>query len=440
MRYVPERANRDRAHAVGAVLCTLLLVSAAACSGDDDSGPAASACKEDNPQCGEPCKKSSECGLGLLCKEGVCAPECDKPGSSAGCDDGEVCSSDRICMRMTPGSGSGSGGHGGGFGNPTGGSSGSHSMGAGERDGSVTCASTVVRAKKIIPTVILIVDQSGSMTEKFADGTRWDVLRGFLLMQPGGLIDDLQSQVRFGLAMYSARSDDNGQPAGECPLVTSVAPALDNYQPIADAYNPAEPIDDTPTGDSIDKIVDDLDIANDPDADPSATIFVLATDGEPDRCEQLDPQSDEGKQEAIAAVQRAFTLGIRTFIISVGEGTVSAEHQQAMANAGLGLDPMGGSAEYWVAGDDKTLRDALVSIVGGQVGCDVALNGRIDSGDPCLGKVTLDGQPLGCNDDNGWQLVDDMHIRLNGQACDDLKSRDDALLDVSFPCGVDVVF
>jgi hypothetical protein len=343
-------------------------------------------------------------------------------------------------MRMTPGNGSGSGGHGGGFGNPTSGSSGSRGMGSGERDGSVTCASTVVRAKKIIPTVILIVDQSGSMTEKFDDGTRWDVLRGFLLMQPGGLIDDLQSQVRFGLAMYSARSDDNGQPAGECPLVTSVAPALDNYQAIADIYNPAQPIDDTPTGDSIDKIVDDLDIANDPDADPSATIFVLATDGEPDRCEQLDPQSDEGKQEAIAAVQHAFTLGIRTFIISVGQGTVSAEHQQAMANAGLGLDPMSGSAEYWVAGDDKTLRDALVSIVGGQVGCDVALNGRIDSGDACKGKVTLNGEPLGCNEDNGWELVDDMHIRLNGQACDDLKSRDDALLDVSFPCGVDVVF
>ena len=184
------------------------------------------------------------------------------------------------------------------------------------------------------------------MDESFADGTRWDVLRGFLLQQPGGLIDDLQSQVRFGLAMYSARSgEDDPAPVGECPIVTTVAPALDNYAAISAAYMPAEPIDDTPTGDSIDKVVDDLGLATaDPDAMAGPTVFILATDGEPDRCELLDPQTDEAKQEAIAAVQRAFGLGIRTFIISVGEGTVSAEHQQAMANAGLGLDVNSGDA------------------------------------------------------------------------------------------------
>jgi hypothetical protein len=418
-------------------MCLVLLPAAAAC-GDDDDDQVAKGCPDDSPLCGSPCKKTAECGLGLRCADGTCAPECDEPGSAKGCDDGEVCSKDRICMRAT--ASSGSGGH-GGFGN--GGTSGGRpDTGTGTSDGSVpTCASTVVRASKIIPTVILIVDQSGSMTEKFADGTRWDVLRGFLLMQPGGLIDDLQTQVRFGLAMYSARSGENDPaPVGECPLVTSVAPALNNFPAISAVYSPAEPIDDTPTGDSINKIIDDLDLANDPDAQPSATIFVLATDGEPDRCEELDPQTDEGKREAIESVQRAFSLGIRTFIISVGEGTVSAEHQQAMANAGLGLDGTASNAEYWVAGDDRSLRDALVSIVGGQVGCDVALNGRVDSGDPCLGKVTLNGEELGCGDPNGWELVDDMHIRLSGQACDDLKSRDDALLDVTFPCGVDVVF
>lgn len=436
MRYVLRHAGSEHARVLRAILC-LVLLPVAAC-GDDDDDQVAKGCPDDSPLCGAPCKKTEECGLGLRCSDGTCAPECDEPGSAKGCDDGEVCSKDRICMHAT--AGSGSGGH-AGFGNPNGGASGGP-PGTGTSDGSVpTCASTVVRANKIIPTVILIVDQSGSMTEKFADGTRWDVLRGFLLMQPGGLIDDLQTQVRFGLAMYSARSGDNDPaPVGECPLVTTVAPALNNFAAISDVYSPAEPIDDTPTGDSINKVIDDLDLANDPDAQPSATIFVLATDGEPDRCEELDPQTDEGKREAIESVQRAFSLGIRTFIISVGEGTVSAEHQQAMANAGLGLDGNTGNAEYWVAGDDRSLRDALISIVGGQVGCDVALNGRVDSGDPCLGKVTLNGEELGCGDANGWELVDDMHIRLSGQACDDLKSRDDALLDVSFPCGVDVVF
>jgi hypothetical protein len=360
-------------------------------------------------------------------------------GESAGCGQGEICDTNGMCVAGTGGRG------GSGFNNPIGNAGGGGRggrSGAGNRDGSVgECADTLVRASKIIPTVIVIVDQSSSMDEEFADDTRWTVLRSSLLQQPGGLIDDLQAQVRFGLAMYSARSgEDDPAPVGECPMVTTVAPALDNYAAISGVYGPAEPIDDTPTGDSINKVIDDLDLANDPDAMAGATVFVLATDGEPDRCEELDPQTEDGKREAIESVQRAHGMGIRTFIISVGEGTISAEHQQAMANAGLGLDPVGGDAEYWVAGDDRSLRDALISIVGGQVGCDISLNGKVGAGDACQGMVTLNGEPLACNDPNGWELIDDQHIRLMGQACTDLKSQDNALLDVSFPCTVDIVF
>jgi hypothetical protein len=418
---------------MGWVAALALLMGA--CSDDADSGPP---CVGDE-HCGEVCSDERPCPLGLYCAdEGVCAQQCG-PDDADACADDEVCNATGMCVKR-----SGGGGGSGGFGNPPGTAArggGGAGRPPGNRDGSVgECANTVVRASKIIPTVVLIVDQSSSMTEEFDDGTRWDVLRDFLLQDPGGLIADLQSQVRFGLALYSARSDDMGQPMGECPMVTTVAPALDNFAAIRATYAPANVIDDTPTGDSINKVIDDLNLSNDPDAKPDSTVFVLATDGEPDRCEELDPQTEEGKQESVGAVQRAFGLGIRTFVISVGEGTVSAEHQQAVANAGLGLDPMGGDAEYWVAGDDRSLRDALISIVGGQVGCDIALNGRVGAGDPCLGTVTLNGEELACNDPNGWELVDDSHIRLMGRACDDLKSQADALLAVSFPCAVDSVF
>jgi hypothetical protein len=105
----------------------------------------------------------------------------------------------------------------------------------------------------VIPTVILIIDQSSSMEESFGSDTRWNTLRDFLLESPDGLIADLQSQVRFGLAMYSAESGGaNPEPIGECPMVTSVAPALDNFDAIEAVYAGAEPIEDTPTGDAID--------------------------------------------------------------------------------------------------------------------------------------------------------------------------------------------
>jgi hypothetical protein len=389
--------------------CLVLL----SCSGDDEGG---GPCVGGDERCGATCSEDNRpCPVGLYCSEaGQCAKECDLDNPCAG---GGMCRPNGTCT-------------GGRDGGTSSGASGT-GPGGGLRPGA--CADTVVDTSRTTPTVILIVDQSSSMEEEFDDGSRWDVLRDFLLEEPNGLISDLQSQVRFGLAMYSAESGGTApDPIGECPMVTSVAPAIDNYGAIADVYRDAEPIEDTPTGDAIDRIVDDLPL--NPESAPDPVVFVLATDGEPDRCEELDPQN--GQAEAIAAVERAYTQGIRTFIISVGEGEISAEHQQDVANAGLGREPGDADAEYWVAGDDQTLRDALTSIVGGQLGCEIALNGRVEGDDACLGRVLLNDVELECDGDDGWELVDPQHIRLLGTACDQLKSGDDVYLDVSFPCDV----
>jgi len=308
--------------------------------------------------------------------------------------------------------------------------------GDGSMDGDPNvCADVVVEAARVTPTVILIIDQSSSMTASFSGGTRWDVLKGFLLDNPDGLIFSLQDQVEFGLALYSAESRDGGDggpPIGECPRLTQVAPAPNNYDAIRRVYNPADVIEDTPTGDAIDAILDSLLSVPDPDPDP--TIFIVATDGEPDRCEELDPQNGQG--EAIAAVDRAFGSGIRTFMISVGEGTVSASHMQDMANAGLGR----GGAEYWVAGDDATLRRALEDIVGGVLSCDISLNGTIeDITEACTGTVKLNGRDLACDDPDGWEATSPNSIRLNGSACDELTMTRGAILEASFPCDIVII-
>jgi len=413
----------------------LLLVS---CSSHDAAGggkgggaDGAPACVDGDARCGTKCSALEPCASGLHCaSSGVCEKACvfDDLSAPNTCSSLERCTATGECA-------------------PIGMPSGSPLFDGGSwLDGSLTgpsdttCADTVVRTNRVIPTVMLIVDQSGSMDDDFGDGgTRWNVLRDFLLQQPDGLIDDLQSQVSFGLAMYSARSlPDSPLPDGECPIVTTIPPALDNFDAIAAAYRANEPIDDTPTGDSIEKILQDLNIGVDPDAMQSPLVFVLATDGEPDRCEELDPQTDTAKDEAIAAVQHAFTLGVRTFVISVGN-EVGADHQQAIANAGLGRGPGDPDAEYWVAGDDQSLRDALRQIVGAQVGCDVKLQGKVTGGNACAGHVLLNGTPLQCDDPDGWELVDPEHIRLRGAACDQLKQSDDLLLDVKFPCNVTIV-
>jgi hypothetical protein len=299
-----------------------------------------------------------------------------------------------------------------------------------------SCQVADVSATRVIPNIILVIDQSGSMDEAFAGaGSRWDVLRDFLL-KPDGLIAMFETQVRFGLAMYTAldaSESDTGKT--QCPMVTSVAPKLMNYADISASYRGAAPLGETPTGDSIDQIVDALPKGQlDTDAEP--TVLILATDGEPDRCEELNPQ--RGQAEAVAAVERAFSMGIRTYIISVGTD-VSAQHQQDVANAGIGhaaSDP----APYWRAGDDASLRAALTEIIGAQVSCEVTLKGSLQNGDPCLGTVELNGEALKCKGQDGWELSDPKHIRLLGKACDDWKSLRNAVVHARFPCDVQVIF
>ena len=295
------------------------------------------------------------------------------------------------------------------------------------------CADVEISATRVTPNVVLIVDQSASMDDPFGTADRWNVLRDALMEPTTGLVPNLQSFVRFGLAMFSARNgEDNRLPVGMCPLVEQVDPALNNFDAINAVYGPAEPIGDTPTGDSVDYILDQFQNTPDPSTDP--TIFILATDGEPDRCEELNPQN--GQEESVAAIERAHQMGIDTFVISVGDGSVSEGHLQDVANAGRGVTAGQPDAPFWVAGDNQGLRVALEEIVGGALSCSVRLQGEIDPTQACQGQVELNGRPLNCDDTNGWRATDSQHIELMGESCQAFQTNPGVTLEASFPCSV----
>ncbi len=388
-----------------ALLGTLWLVWASGC---DCSGPhdPLGPCARVNPppSCEDSCGPGlDDCPLGFYCTDnGVCTQDCDPLRPDENCYMGS-CTEDGHCI--------------------------GRQMADANVDANNSCADVRVQAQRVTPNVVVIVDQSGSMTASFGGSNRWDALRDSLLAQPDGFIAALQSSVRFGLAMYSSRADD-GPATGMCPLIEWVPPALDNYGAISAVYSPASPIDETPTGQSIDAVVAQLNMTPDPSTDP--TIFILATDGEPDTCEVPNPQN--GQPQAIAAVERAYGMGIRTFVISVGED-VSRAHLQDVANAGVGATGM--DAPFWVAGDDVGLRDALGEIIGGQLNCVVELSGRIDDlSEACVGRVTLNGRALTCDDPNGWRAIDANHIELQGEACMTLQSTPGVTLEAIFPCGI----
>jgi hypothetical protein len=74
--------------------------------------------------------------------------------------------------------------------------------------GDEICASAVVQTNKNMPTVVFIVDGSGSMCAPFGESsTRWQALRGALLDPMKGLIYRLQNAVRFGITLYDGTID-----------------------------------------------------------------------------------------------------------------------------------------------------------------------------------------------------------------------------------------
>jgi hypothetical protein len=376
--------------------------------GCDCAGPGRNGvCNVPSPPaaCGESCSSLDTCPAGFYCADGACTADCS---DDVACPSGTSCSPTGMCM--------------------------------GGNDGSVldveprdvmgsdnTCAAVDVGAERVTPNVIVIVDRSGSMEDnEFPEDsgvTRWDALRDALLDEPAGLLFSLQASVRFGLVTY----DESGTPAG-CPDLETVPTAISNFTTIEDRYRALEARGGTPTGDSIVEILDRLDDLV-PSSDPGdPTIFILATDGEPDTCEDGDDEVN-GRRESVEAVTSAFGMGIRTYVISVGTD-VSTDHLQAVANAGIGDS----DAPFWVASDTAGLNTALETIIGGVVDCRLTLEGAINPELACSGTVSLDGSPIPCDDPDGWHVIDATTIELTGDACTELQGG--ATLTARFPCDV----
>ncbi|UQA61945.1 vWA domain-containing protein [Polyangium aurulentum] len=385
----------------------------ASCGSDGGEAPCASVYAG---KCGGTCSNDLACPAGLYCGlSGTCTADC--ASGAAPCPSGQSCSPRGQCAI-----GGGAGGGGGedfidgGF------------VGAGGSTGSGQdgCADVNVKFEKQIPTVMLLIDQSGSMTSSFGNGNRWDVLYKTLMDPGAGVVKALEKDVRFGLALYTS---NNGSAGGACPLLTEVPIALNNHGAIDAIYKPAKPAGETPTGESIAEVTKDLEAFN--EAGPK--IIVLATDGEPDTCAEPNPQN--GQDESIAAAKASFAKDVRTFVISVGN-EVSLGHLQDMANAGAGL-PVGGAdkAPYYQALDQKTLIDAFNTIINGVRSCVLKLNGTVDEQSAQAGNVVLDGMKLGYNDPNGWKLNSPDEMELLGTACETIKSGDHQI-SVTFPCGI----
>lgn len=343
------------------------------------------------------------------------------------------------------------------------------------------CASTVVTTMKSMPTIVFVIDGSGSMCAPFGMSTRWQALRSALLDPSVGFIYRLQNAVRFGATLYDGTIDTNlatgaalsviqnppcallssvllGKNAGVCPLLLEAMPAkLDNAAAIDMVFPATELGGSTPTDRALSHVVDTLIPTlgqQTPDGAPQGpTYVILATDGAPnDIC--VGGVVGDGlaqQQGVIAAVDRAAGAGIKTWVISLADGDPALQaHLDDVARHGDKGNPQ---ARTFSPTNPDELIMTLAQLLGGAVGCHIALSGTVEQGQECLGTVEQNGQALSCCEQDmsgtmrcggtqtaspdGWRLSDPHSIELLGDTCAKfLLGSGASLLSARFPCAV----
>jgi hypothetical protein len=356
-------------------------------------------------------------------------------------------------------------------------------------EGGQGCNDLTVKFERVIPTVALLIDRSSSMTDnKYGTGTRWDVLKEAILNPDPtkGVIKPLETQIRFGLAMYTSTPQE-----ATCPAMGSVDFALSNFAAINTLYGPASTPNgkaETPTAEAIRATTEKLLAVK----EQGPKYILLATDGEPDGCPGTctgdcpvherpgyprDPNC--GQDESVAAVADAFSKGIRTYVVAIGN-EVGQDHLQALANVGQGLPPVLGEVKYsWLRyscnikpanfkgkyidlamdPNSKEIRIAplaqtpvnatayrpddpaglardLQKVIGTVRDCKFRLKGAVEMNRAPEGLVAIDSVAVKYGDPDGWKLNSKTEIELVGSACSKIQTDESKGVFISFPCGV----
>lgn len=306
-------------------------------------------CLEHSERCGfAGCETSEDCNPGRFCNSfGACAASCDTCGAAcseaAPCKAGQHCSvsgtceqectpnfADPSCGKAPTGETYLCGADGKCTTNPEeeepplglGGQGNSGTGGTKAEGGGEGCIDQEVQFRPEIPNVVLLIDQSRSMTDDAGFGAlveqeieagtyvpwgcaavtgdppespdqadpdwRWNVVRNVLFNPTTGIVKQLEESVRFGMALYSSENGSvvsGGGDAKVCPMLTEV-PIIEgdvnfgNYDEMLAQMQCSDLIVDTPTRESLTAVAEKLAAAE----LEGQKIIVLATDGLPDSC------------------------------------------------------------------------------------------------------------------------------------------------------------
>jgi von Willebrand factor type A domain len=382
-------------------ICLFLLLFAAACGSNGSSSGPCDVVPPD-PSCNLTCDPQpgapSSCPDGFYCNpDGKCYAQCTQTGNQ--CGDGYTCTYDGHCLPGDSGGGSGS--------------------------GSNDCPRVAFTAKAVTPSILLVIDRSGSMNENFGNppAQKWASVKSALVDNTNGVVSQLETKAYFGTMIYDTANQ-------MCPRLTTVGRALNNVAALRTALEtPPDGNASTPTAKSI--VAATASFAAIPPPTGSPPIIVVATDGAPKNCSD---EANTPEQNVVAAAAAAYAAGIKVIPLSVATDGPTKTHLQKVANAGAGVQAGQPNARLYEGNNPAELKAAFDAIIGGAVSCDLTVNASVTQEQAAAAIIRLNGRALTFGTE--WVLVGDRTIRILGAACTMLKSTVNPAVDGTFPCGV----
>jgi hypothetical protein len=238
------------------------------------------------------------------------------------------------------------------------------------------------------PTVLFVVDGSGSMSEGFGGPSRWQALRTALLDPMTGFISRFQDKASFGLLIYDGSIDTGQSQSGSagmmcptamsamsdamCPRLVNVPPTFSNLSAISAMYPAKELGGSTPTDKALAAAVEQvITLTAGKDTEQNPGFIILATDGEPNDLCFGGSGGDGTLQRAcvVSAVDRAAAAKIRTFVVSLAGNDMKL--QQHLAEVAKHGDPTNAMAHPYSPMNPDELVMALKAVLTPALGCDL---------------------------------------------------------------------
>jgi hypothetical protein len=298
-------------------------------------------------------------------------------------------------------------------------------------DAGPPCRARELGLTAAVPTVMFVIDRSGSMQDDlagFADAgtSRWDVLHAALAQ----VLPPHDQQLAMGAVRFPATTSSS------CGVPTSVdlMPKVGNAASILSLFR-TPPKGGTPTAEALHVAARAL--ASTQTA-ANARALVLTTDGAPNCNDLLDPNTCSctpntsgvvfpvcpSPSECLDDTRTVTTLSgmftvqkLPTYVIGLASDQnffIGTLDQMAIAG---GVPRQGAGHPFYAADNAQELTDALTRITAQLAKCTYLVTGGAGPNDAVV--VTV-GPTLVPNDATGWEWIDENRTELNlhGAACD----------------------